>query len=336
MGMAKSKVDPITAREAFEEASKFARLKHWDSYQPKLRPKQVASEVVLAATDLHYGVVIDGREVPGNAVDSQVMARRTAFLATRLADYKPHKSRVCRILLGGDIIEGEIHGRGTDEPLAQQIYNAQHCLHGLINTALAAFGQVVVECATGNHDRWSHRGHGRVVDGKWDSLSTLVYAWLAGVHSRNKAVTFNIPKAPYTVWRSLGGTPCVLTHGDTVFNIGNPASGVNYKRVREQANSLSKIVKRTHGGDLGLVVLGHHHSPAIFAIDDFYLAINGCLSGISSYSQSLGYHVGTPRQLIFEQTDTHVMGHPEFVDVNIGDTLPEMSKIISTPGSIAT
>lgn len=334
--MKKPKIDQYTAREVFDEALKFARLRHWDSYQPKLRPRKVESEVVLAATDLHYGVIIDGREVPGNNVDSQVLARRTAFLATRLADYKPHKSRGCRILLGGDACEGEIHGRGPHEPLAQQIYNAQHCLNGLINTALRAFGAVTVECATGNHDRYPERDKGRVVDQKWNSLSTLVYAWLAGVHSGNKAVTFNIPRAPYTVWKSPGGTPCVLTHGDTVFNIGNPASGVNYKRVREQANSLSKIVKRTHGDDIGLVVLGHHHSPAIFAIDDFYIAINGCLSGISSYSQSLGYHVGTPRQLIFEQTDTHVMGHPEFVDVNIGDTLPEMSKIISTPGSIAT
>lgn len=331
----KTKVSPMSAREAFEEACKWGRTKHWDSYQPKLRSKPSESVGVTVATDLHYGLVVDGLEVPGNHVDATVMSRRTAVLGLRRLDYKKHKNQGARILLGGDIIEGEIHGRGTNEPLAQQVYNAQHCLHHLVNLHLQAFGSVVVDCATGNHDRWAHRGEGRVVDGKWDSLSTLVYAWLAGVHSGNPNVKFNIPRTPYTVWTSPGGEPCVLTHGDTVFNIGNPANGINYSRARSQTASLSNITRKTHGRDVGLVVLGHHHSPSIFAIDDFHLVVNGCLSGISSYSQSLGYHVGRPKQIIFEQTREYVVGHPEFVDVGLGDEDRSLDKVVPPPPRIA-
>lgn len=332
----KNKVNPVTARQAFEEACTHGRVMRWDSYSPKLKPTTGGSVGVTLATDLHYGVNIDEAEVPGNQVDRRTMARRTAFLTARRLDYKQGKRQGSRVLLGGDIIEGEIHGRGTNAPLAQQVFDAQWCLHHMINANLAAFGSVHVDCATGNHDRWAHRGPGRVVDGKWDSLSTLVYAWLAGVHRNNPRVTFSIPKTPYTVWKAPGGQVCVLTHGDTVYYIGNPASSISYSKARSQTNSLSKVTKRTHGGDVELVCLGHHHSPAIFQIDDFTVAVNGCLSGISQYSQSLGYHVGKPRQLIFEQTTEHVMGHPEFCDVSGGDSDKEMDKLVPTPPDVAT
>lgn len=324
----KNKISPTTAKQAFDEASGWARLVRWDSYLPKLKPAKSTSVGVTVATDLHYGLRNDSSEVPGNDLGPTQFSRRTAFLAARRADYKHHKQQSSRILLGGDLIEGEIHGRGTNAPLAEQIYEAQHCLHHMINHNVKAFGGVTVECATGNHDRWAHRGPGRVVDGKWDSISTLIYAWLAGLHKDNPNVKFNIPRTPYTIWRSPGNAVCVLTHGDTVYDIGNPANSISYGKVRSKTAGLSAITRKTHGGDVELVVLGHHHSPVVFCVDDFTVAINGCLSGISGYSQSLGYHIAKPRQLIFEQTEGHVFGHPEFVDVSLGDDLKELDKIV--------
>lgn len=303
----------------------------WDSYLPKLKKpaKEVESVGVTVCTDLHYGLRVDGDEVPGNSLGPQEFARRTAFLAARRVDYKQHKpGQSARILLGGDIIEGEIHGRGTNAALAEQVFEAQHCLHHLINHHVKAFGSVVVECATGNHDRWAHHGPGRVVDGKWNSLSTLVYCWLAGLHKDNPNIHFNIPRTPYTVWKSPGGEACVLTHGDTVYDIGNPGSGISYAKIRSKTTGLSAITRKTHGKDVSLVVLGHHHAPSMFCVDDFTVAVNGCLSGVAGYSQSLGYHVQKPKQLIFEQTPGHVFGHPEWVDVSIGDSMKEMDKIV--------
>lgn len=335
--MKKPKIQFVTAQEAFESAVGMAKTRRWEIYSPKLKSVAKSESMgVLVATDLHYGVVVDGSEVPGNGVDSLALSRRTAFLAARSVDYKSHKTRGARILLGGDIIEGEIHGRGTAEPLAQQIFNAQHCLHHLINLHVKAFGSVVVDCATGNHDRYPMRDMGRVVDQKWNSLSTLIYAWLAGLHKDNPNVKFNIPRTPYTVWKSPGGAVCVLTHGDTVYEISNPANAISYGKVRSKTSGLSAITRKTHGGDVELVVLGHHHSPVVFCVDDFTVAINGCLSGISSYSQSLGYHIGKPKQLIFEQTTEHVFGHPEFCDVSIGDNMKEMDKIVPPVPKIAT
>ncbi len=330
----KTKVNPITAKQAFEEACGWARMVRWDSYLPKLKKpiKAIESVGVTVCTDLHYGLRVDGDEVPGNQLGPQEFARRTAFLAARRVDYKPLKNQAARILLGGDMIEGEIHGRGSNAPMAEQIFEAQHCLHHMINHHVKAFGAVTVSCASGNHDRWSHRGPGRVCEGKWDSISSLIYAWLAGLHRDNPNVKFEIPRTPYTVWKAPGGEVCVLTHGDTVYDIS--PNNISYAKARSKTAGLSAITRKTHGKDVSLVVLGHHHSPAMFNIDDFFLVINGCLSGVAGYSQSLGYHVQKPKQLIFEQTAGHVFGHPEFCDVSLGDSMREMDRIVPPVPSV--
>jgi hypothetical protein len=69
-----------------------------------------AREVVVLLSDLHYGMRIDPREVPGSSYGWREAARRTAYVVREAASYKAsHRGEsTCRLLLGGDIIEGEL------------------------------------------------------------------------------------------------------------------------------------------------------------------------------------------------------------------------------------
>lgn len=292
----------------------------------------IDSEVVLFLSDLHFGSVIDPAEVPGNAYNWTVAARRLGLLVHEAATYKISRDepRKLRILLGGDIIEGTIHGRDHDSyPLAEQIDGTCQMLTSAIDFLRLYFHEINVVCATGNHDRWTERK--REVSGKWNGIATTIYRRLASTFRHQHEVKFHVPKTPYTMWTAPGGHQCLLTHGDTVINCGQPSKNLKIDALSSQVSKLAKAL----GHAIDLVAVGHYHTPLSTQLEDgCAFVVNGCASGTGPYAQSLGIHGSAPTQLLWESVPGHPLGDCRFVRLKAADNEPGWEEIVPVPKRI--
>lgn len=295
-------------------------------------PCDGAREVVVLLSDLHYGQIIDSREVPGSQYGWTEAARRTAFVAREAASYKPsHRDRTtCRLLLGGDIIEGEIHGPTREaHALASQLDGARQILTSAISYLREAFARVDVVCAIGNHGRWPH-AQGRAVSSKWDGAVTVLYRTLEAIFSRDPGVTWTIPRTPYATWRSPGGAVCALTHGDTVVSAGTPARSVHTHRIADQLRRWNSARAAQGEAPIRALALGHYHVPMRVVLDDgLDLVVNGCLGGTAAYAQgAYGVHGSRPSQIIWESTARHPVGDLRVVEVACADSDTGLDDIV--------
>lgn len=276
-------------------------------------------EVVVLLSDLHYGQRIDPREVPGSRYGWTEAARRTAFVVREACGYKPsHRDRTtCRLLLGGDIIEGEIHGPTREaDALAAQLDGARQILTSAIAYLRESFARVDVVCAIGNHGRWPH-AHGRAVASKWDGAVTVLYRALEAIFARDPGVTWTIPRTPYSTWTAPGGAVCALTHGDTVVSAGSPGKTVHTHRIAEQLRRWNSARAAQGEPPIRALALGHYHVPMRVCLDDgLDVVVNGCLGGTAAYAQgSYGVHGSRPAQVIWESTARHPVGDLRVVEV---------------------
>lgn len=280
-------------------------------------------EVVVLLSDTHYGQIIDPREVPGSRYGWREAARRTAFLVREAAAYKPaHRDRTtCRLLLCGDLIEGEIHGPSRDaDGLASQLDGARQILTSAILYLREHFVRVDVVCATGNHERWPHQ-HSRAVSRKWDGAGHVLYRSLEAIFARDRGVTWAIPRTPYTTWKTPGGVTCAITHGDTVVRAGSPGRTVHVHQIADQLRRMNAARAQRGEDPIRALALGHYHVPLRVALDDGAdVVVNGCLGGTAAYAQGgYGVHGSRPAQCIWESTARHPVGDLRVVEVAQGD-----------------
>lgn len=298
-------------------------------------PLPTDRETVLFLSDLHFGSLVDPREVPGARYGWAEAARRIAFCVREACAYKPQHRRGAslRIILGGDIIEGEIHGmRPSIAPLAEQIDGARQILTAAIDYCAQHFAEINVICTPGNHGRWAHR-HGRAVEQKWDSLVTTLYRGIEHIFRGNSAITFDIPRTPYVTWKTPGGAWCAATHGDTVFHAGVPGKSVNVARIAQQLRQWNAA--RAHDEQIKVIALGHYHTPLVTQTEaGETLIVNGCGSGAAAYAQSLGIHGSNPRQLLWESTHDHAVGDVRFLDLALADDDASLDAIVPHPIAI--
>src|SRR5690606_4550090 len=109
-----------------------------------------------------------------------------------------------KVLLLGDILQGNLHDPRDAAPMAEQFARAVHLLSQAFAQLCANFSKVEVECQSGNHDRITSRHHNRAVNQKWDSYSTMLYYSLKGATSNLSNISFNIPKTPYSTYSVFG------------------------------------------------------------------------------------------------------------------------------------
>lgn len=288
-------------------------------------------EVVVLLSDLHYGQRIDPREVPGVCYGWSEAARRTAYVVREACSYKPaHRdASTCRVLLGGDIIEGEIHGPSREaDALAAQIDGARQILTHAIAYLRESFSRVDVVCAVGNHGRWPH-AHGRAVSSKWDGAVMVLYRALEAVFARDAGVTWTIPRTPYATWSAPGGAVCALTHGDTVIHAGTPGRTVHTHRIADQLRRWNSARAAQGEEPIRALALGHYHVPMRVCLDDgLDVVVNGCLGGTAPYAQgAYGVHGSRPAQVIWESTARHPVGDLRVVEVGCADDDPSLDAI---------
>jgi predicted phosphodiesterase len=294
---------------------------------------KIQRSLVVHFSDTHFGCNIDREELNNiNEYSWTIAARRTALLMDQVVTYKPQYRDQTELvmLINGDIIAGVIHDQEwAVDLLTTQFAGAINIFVQAISYAAQSFGKVRVVCTPGNHGRAMHKSaKDRAMTHKWDSYENMIYVALREImKGKFKNVEFVIPEAPYAIV-DIQGHKFLVTHGDTVINVGNPGKNLNMKSINEQINKVNSQLIR---GDenFAAIVVGHVHVPTVQETEGgTMLLINGTMSGLDAYAQSLGIFSKNATQTLFEVVKGHAVGDIRLIRLRDADTNEKLDLII--------
>lgn len=288
--------------------------------------------LTVMVSDTHFGVNISAKEVGGvNEYNWFIAARRLAFLAEQVRTYKPHARKRTELVIqiNGDILAGVIHDQEwVVDLLTVQFSGALKLLLQFITLLAYEFKSVRVYCAPGNHGRAMHKSSKqRATVTKWDSYETMLFLAIKEALRSWKNISVHVPEAPYVIYESQYNV-FFQTHGDTVINVGNVGNSLNMKDIDNQINKVNAVRSKK----VDVVTVGHVHVPTMQVLHSgCTLLINGCLSGLDPFANSIGVFSNHPAQIIFETVRGHPVGDLRVVHVKEGDKDPSLEKFIEPP-----
>lgn len=283
----------------------------------------------LMLSDLHFQSLLDPREVP-IAYGPNEESRRLAYVINQAAEYKTQYRSETTLYLHilGDLIQGQLHDARDGAPQAEQVCAAIWYMTQAIGYLSARFPKVTVFWVPGNHGRNTGRHPGRAIHQKWDAIETQIgYAVkIATKHLTN--VDFKLFYTPYYTYEAFGEKG-FMTHGDTVFEVGNAYDSISIARISGKIHQINDEL-RTSGRACSLFGIGHfhigHHSELPSGESVF---INGALVPADPYAMSLGRLQTRNGQWLWESVPGHLVGDTRFcsVDSNV-DKDQDLNKII--------
>jgi hypothetical protein len=283
-------------------------------YKPK-KKETTERQVNLLLSDLHFGAMLDPREVPLKYGTTEE-ARRLAAVVVQAGEYKP-QYRDCSTLmvhLAGDIIQNQLHDPRDGAPLAEQIATAIHLLTQALTYLATKYKLVEVRCATGNHGRFVSRHKERATFQKWDSIETIIYFAVKTAIASIPNINMEIGYTPYYLYDSFGARGMV-THGDTVIRPGFPGSSIDTKSVRSQINEFNAA--RVSHEQVSLFAVGHVHTGSVVQMGNGAVFIsNGALIPPDPYAGSIGIHESVCGQTLWESVPGHIFGDYRFLCVD--------------------
>lgn len=305
---------------------------------PKVKPlkktaQHIERSLVVHFSDTHFGCNIDSTEMDNvNQFNWTVAARRMALMMDQVVTYKPQYREETELvmLINGDIIAGVIHDQEwAVDLLTTQFAGAISIFSQAISYAAQHFRKVRVVCTPGNHGRAMHKNStDRATVHKWDSYENMIYIALREIFKdRKDLIEFVIPESPYAIV-SIQGHKFLITHGDTVINVGNPGKNLNMKAINDQINRVnSQLIKGNE--NFAAIVVGHVHVPTVQETESgTMLLINGTLSGADPFAQSLGIFSKNATQTLFEVVKGHAVGDIRLIRLRGADGNKDLERII--------
>lgn len=282
-----------------------------NSWKPSTdkKTKDRKEAMVLLISDVHMGETISFDQMGGrNSFNKKICAARLERLFQSVVKmgtvhWSGPPPGVIYVILGGDLISGEIHQELSKTNDLQSIPSVQeltkHLISGL-ELLLKSFDcEIRVVSVPGNHGRTTHKPESKsfVVD----SYDTLV-AWMLESWFKCKAekrITFSAP-ASGDALININGWNCLFTHGDRIGSRGGmgmigPAATI--------ARGMQRVIQdyATENIVVDYVFTGHFHT----SIELEQGFCNGCLSGSSEYSRSGRMRGSAPSQWLFSITAAH-------------------------------
>lgn len=294
----------------------------------KSKTKKKHKRTIFAhLSDNHIGARIDEDELGGvNKFGPLEEARRLAFFVREVANYKlDHRSDTDLVLaINGDALQGIIHDQETTPLMTTQFSAGLSLFTQAISYLAQHFNNVRVICSTGNHARFLHKGNkGRQTSSKWDGFHTCLNVAMKHALKDHKNVSFEIPITPYALI-DIQGHKYFITHGDTVISPGNVGKSISTESIKNKINDLISGL-----GPIDVAVFGHVHVPCYTTLNNgTELVVNGTMSGIDPFAQSIGIVKNNPCQQLFEITPTQPVGDMRFVRLKEADELEELDAII--------
>lgn len=276
-----------------------------------------AETIVLFLSDLHWGEVVDVAALDGlNSFDLRIAAARlerwvrtVIDLATRHWSGLPPERII--LILGGDLISGEIHAElaRTNEALA--IPAVRDLVAHLIG-AIRAFRREIgcpidIVAIPGNHGRSTFKPESKQM--AETSYDGLVATFLEMALQRESGITFYVPKSPDAVF-SVYGWRVLVTHGDRIGSRGGqgfigPAATAARGFKRMVADYATRKIL------VDLILIGHFHVPLM--LEEGF--VNGCLPGPTEYGRDGRFKPTPPQQLFLTMHPRRRIAQVRWIEV---------------------
>lgn len=299
----------------------------------KVRREAGRRMITVMLSDIHFGLHVNPREVPGGGYDWQIAARRVAKLATEVAAWKPqHRDETdLHVVINGDVIAGLIHLDDSGvRKLTEQIHGATVILIAFLDYLSKHFSKLTVSATPGNHDRVSEL---RTFSQRWDSHAHAIYLAIQQAFRTDPRITFNIPMTGEATIDLPGGKSIALyTHGDVAPTVANVGKALNLKPMIASLNRLN--ASGEYKKPVRVFAVGHWHSPFMLDTGIGAILVNGSVIGPDSYARNacaIRGSEGRPCQVMFESVPGYEFGDCRFVRLNDADTDATFDKVIATP-----
>lgn len=260
-----------------------------------------AATVVSILSDCHFDEVVNPSEVDGRNAYNRDIAEQ------RLARYFEQSVRLTRdylagmtyrgfvLLLGGDLISGDIHDELAQTNEAQTLDTVLHWSGRLaagIELLADEYGQVHVPVVVGNHGRRTRKpkAKGRARD----NFDWMIGQLLARHFDRDARVTFQIPDSTDALVE-VHDTRFLLTHGDAVSG-GGGIGGIWPPIMR-------MVAKKRVRDRFDAVVMGHWHQ--LIMAPTAGVVVNGSLKGEDEYAAVMNFAPEPPQQALFTVAPAH-------------------------------
>jgi predicted phosphodiesterase len=282
-----------TLERVAEYSGRALKPPRWTTARTKKDDKTATLVTILS--DCHFDEMVNPAEIDGlNAYNRDIAELRLARYFSQIVrlsrDYLTGMTYDGVVLmLGGDLISGDIHEELQDTNEAQTLDTVLHWSERIaagVACLADEFGRVHVPVVVGNHGRRSRkpRAKGRARD----NFDWLIGQLLARHFDRDPRVTFDITDGT-DILVQVHDTRILLTHGDQVGGgqgIGGIWPGVMRmvakKRVRHQFDT---------------VAMGHFHQ--LIAAPTASVIVNGSLKGYDEYAAIGNFTPEPPQQALF-------------------------------------
>jgi predicted phosphodiesterase len=294
VGRLKKQVRDLTlANDTLEIVAQYSgralKPPRWTTARTKKDDK--TATLVSILSDCHFDEMVNPSEVGGRNAYSREIAE------LRLARYFTQVVRLSRdylagmtydgivLMLGGDLISGDIHEELSQTNEAQTLDTVLHWSEQIaagVSSLADEFGRVHVPVVVGNHGRRTRKptAKGRARD----NYDWLIGQLLARHFHTDPRVTFDIPDGTDTLVH-VHDFRILLTHGDQVS--GGGGIGGIYPPV------MRMVAKKRTRHQFNTICIGHWHQ--LLMSPNSGLIVNGSLKGEDEYA-SIGNFTPEPAQ----------------------------------------
>lgn len=251
---------------------------------------------VLFFSDWHWGEIVDPEEIGySNKYNLDIARERSEYcLRSFLHFYKDVlkvKSRGMVLILGGDMVSGEIHDEITETNEVHTLESTVDCagqICGIINELMKYFEEIIIFGVSGNHGRF----HPRMRHKKRNSsnFDYMVYSICQMKFQNHSNVQFCLPKSADCSFE-IHGLRFLLTHGDLLGgSMTDPIIGAQSALSRGD----QKLRKRQEslGDPYDVLVCGHWHQYSSHP----RRIINGSLKGYDEFAYQHSFYPEKPIQ----------------------------------------
>jgi len=237
----------------------------------------------LFLSDWHWGEVVEPSEISFfNEFDVATARNRSESCFQQFVHFYKKEVNLkfpgIVLLLGGDMVSGEIHEDLTDSNEVHTMESVIQCAEAIcdgIDLLLKQFGKITVFCVVGNHGRSSKKT--RYKKKTSSNFDWMIYA-ICNLHfSKSNNVEFCIPNTSECLF-TVFNTSFLLTHGDTISSYTTDSITGAISAIAKGDEKLRKR-QEAMGDPYDILVCGHWHQYSLLP----RRIINGSLKGYDEF-----------------------------------------------------
>lgn len=223
------------------------------------------NDLIVHLTDLHTGINVNNWF---NEYNEEVLQKRLGVFADKIHEVKiRHNSENAYIILGGDMLSGNIHPTlriENNQDLIEQFLTVCDLLTSWIANVSADFADTHVYITPGNHSRITSNKDESLAH---ENMDNLIVPYLSAKLQNYKNIHFHRNDIEQSIAMfPIRGLNVFASHGD-----------------KDTIDNVVQHMTMMFGIKPNICYLGHRHHNSMDTVYDTKVIQSGCLSGSDSY-----------------------------------------------------